>query len=175
MSVRPVMLAAIIARNRPRNRAKISAAADIPNVNKRCARKNGRPQTTHDNKKTGPGRAPFSLTSFELAVTLARREAISAIDRLISARLERKFRHTAAGAARRGEHFAVSAAKAAARSAAFLTAAACLTGRTAITATARLIGKAFARKKLLFARGERERRSAVNAIQVFILVHKRVS
>jgi hypothetical protein len=79
--------------------------------------------------------------------------------------LERDFRYAAALAARGFEHFALLASAAVAAAAA---AAGVFASRTAIAAAAGLIRKAFACVKLLFARGEREAASAIDAIKGFI-------
>jgi hypothetical protein len=80
---------------------------------------------------------------------VAGREAVAAIDGLVTARLERHFGHASALTARRREHFTSAAAGTAAAAAAAATGTSGLTGGTAIRATARLIGKALHREKLL--------------------------
>ncbi|HLI96296.1 MAG TPA: hypothetical protein VKT72_09425 [Candidatus Baltobacteraceae bacterium] len=96
-------------------------------------------------------------------------EAIAAIDRLVTARLERYLGNAAALAARGLEHFT---ALAAAHSAAAARAVAHLLARlAAIGATVRLVLETFAGVELLLAGRERELTSTVHAVQHFINVH----
>jgi hypothetical protein len=102
-----------------------------------------------------------------LAVTRSRCETVPAIDRLVAARLERNLRYAAALAARGPEHLALTVTATWSAAAA----AGCFTRGPAIAASARFVCESFARKKLLFARGERERASAVSASEGFVGVH----
>jgi hypothetical protein len=88
--------------------------------------------------------------------------------------LKRNLRDAAALTARCFEHFALSAVAAAAVSAAAV-ASGCFTRCAAIRATARFVRKPFAREEFLFANREGERSSAIDAIEIFIFVHERVS
>src|SRR5579864_5592323 len=111
-----------------------------------------------------------------LTVAGACRETIAAVNRLVAARLKRNFGDAAALAARCLEHLALRTAVAAA--AATATAASAARGFArcaAIRAPARFVGEAFAGVKFLLACGELERARAIDAIEVFICVHERVS
>src|SRR5579872_197853 len=103
-----------------------------------------------------------------LAIAGACREAISAVNRLIPARLKRNFRYAAALTASCFEHLAPRIAVTSAVAAARAPAARGFAGRTAIRAPARFVRKAFAGIKFLFTCGELERASAIDAIEVFI-------
>src|SRR5579872_1214096 len=105
---------------------------------------------------------PFAdAGAHRLAVAGTRGEAVTAVHRLVAARLERDFRNAAALAAGRFEHLSAAAA---AETAATAAAAGSLAGRAAIAAAARLVGESFACKEFLLACCERERTSAINAI-----------
>jgi hypothetical protein len=104
-----------------------------------------------------------------LVVGAATAKAVPAIDRLISARLERNFRDAPALAAGCLEHLASGTTSAAAAAAVRRTSG--LASRAAFRATAGLIGKALHREELLLAGGKRELRSAVNAGKHFVCIH----
>ena len=107
-----------------------------------------------------------------LAVGRTRLEAVAAIHRLVAARLERNFRHTAALAAGRAEHLALAAAAEAAAASAALTATARrFTRGAAIRTTVRLVGKALHGEELLLAGRKRELTRTIDTVQIFILVH----
>ena len=101
-----------------------------------------------------------------------RREAISAIYRLVAARLERHLRILAACAACHIEHLACAAASVRSARGAETSAAAAAFGRlarrAAIWAAIGLVLKAFAGEELLFSRTEDKFRAAVGAGQFFI-------
>jgi hypothetical protein len=105
-----------------------------------------------------------------LVVGAATAKAVPAIDRFISARLERNFRDAPALAAGCLEHLASGASSAAAAAAAVRRTSG-LASRAAFRATAGLIGKALHREELLLAAGKRELRSAVNAGKHFVCIH----
>src|SRR5579863_278257 len=102
-----------------------------------------------------------------LAVTRPCCETVPAIDRFVATRLERNFRYSTALAAGGFEHLALTVA--ATWSAAAT--AGCFARGAAIGASAGFVRESFARKELLFARGEREGASAVNAVEGFVVVH----
>lgn len=105
-----------------------------------------------------------------LSVTRTRREAVPAVDRLITAGLKRNFRYAAALAARCSEHLALAAiAPTASRSA--TAAGGSLTRRAAVAAPTGFVRKSFARKELLLVRSKGETASAIDAVKVFICVH----
>ena len=106
-----------------------------------------------------------------LAVARTRLEAVAAINRLVSAGLERNFGNAAALAARGLEHLALASAATAAALVA-TAAPAGLASRATIGATVRLVGEALHREELLLAGGERELTSAIHAGQHFCGVHK---
>ena len=119
------------------------------------------------------------LLSACLAVRLSRLEALAAIDRFVTARLEGDFRRAAALAANRLVHLALTAsatvtaaaATAAVGRAASRGGALGLTGRPTIGATVGLVLETFGGKKLLLAGAERKLRVAVRTGQTFISVH----
>src|SRR6185437_14213745 len=104
-------------------------------------------------KASSPG---FVASWRRLAVAGSRGEAVAAIDRLVSARLERHLGNAAALAARRLEHLAMAASAAALR-------AARLAGGAAVAAAIGLIREALHRIEFLFAGGEGELASAIHA------------
>jgi hypothetical protein len=112
-----------------------------------------------------PAEAGSLLKATFLVVRPTAREAVSAIDRLVSARLERNLGDTPALAAGCLEHFTCAAAPSAVRRASGF---AC---RAALRAAARLVGKALHCEKLLFAGGERELLPAVSAGERFVCIH----
>jgi hypothetical protein len=112
----------------------------------------------------------IGLTFYLLIRGSLRREAITAIYRLVAARLERYLGILAARAARNIEHFACSAAAVCSARGAESSAAAFggLARRAAIGATIGLVLKAFASEELLFSRAEDKFRTAIGAGQFFI-------
>src|SRR5579863_2117674 len=103
-----------------------------------------------------------------LAVTWPCCETVPAINRLIAARLKRNFRYAATLVARGLEHLTLAIAGATRSAPA---AAGGFTRGAAIAASAGFVGESFTRKELLFARGERERASAIDAGKGFVGVH----
>jgi hypothetical protein len=101
-------------------------------------------------------------------------EAIAAVDRLITTRLERNLCDAAALAARCLEHFASGTTTAAATATAVRGTSRFPSG-TALRATAWLVGEALHREELLLPGRKRELRSAVNASEHFICVHERAN
>ena len=107
-----------------------------------------------------------------LAVARFRLEAVAAVHRLIAARLERHFRNAAALAAGCLVHFPALTAAAHRGSAAAAAGRAHLLARLpAIRAAVRLVLKAFAGIKLLFAGSKSELPTTIDAVQHFINVH----
>jgi len=116
-----------------------------------------------------PG-SPFErlIDGCKLANARSRGEAVAAIHRLVSARLERHFGYSAALAAGGFEHLAAPRRGTATAATAGPAGFAC---RTALRATARLVREALGGVELLFAGGKWEGTAAVDARQRFILVH----
>jgi hypothetical protein len=106
-----------------------------------------------------------------LSIAWARLEAIAAIHRLVSPRLERHFGYAAALAARGLVHLPALTAAAAHPGPAAGLGTHLFARLTAIRTAVGLVLKTFAGVKLLFACSESELASAVNAVQHFINVH----
>jgi hypothetical protein len=98
-------------------------------------------------------------------------ETVAAIDRFITAWIERNFGDATALAASCGEHLARTAG------AAFAASRAARTHRfaslTAIRTTIRFVLEAFLLVKALFARTENELTSTVHTVEHFIYVHEK--
>jgi hypothetical protein len=96
-------------------------------------------------------------------------KTIAAINRLVASRLKRNLGNAATLAARGLEHFPLAAAAAATTTT--IGRATSFAGRTAVRATTWLIRKALHGEKFLFACGERELLSTVNAGKHFVCIH----